>query len=45
MMPFWMLTLGTKLLGEGSSIKIPYGELATSLLVLTIPVAIGLLIK
>lgn len=45
MMPFWMLTLGSKLLGSESSIKIPYGNLATSLLALTIPVAIGLLIK
>lgn len=44
-MPFWMVTLGSRLLGPDSSIEIPYANLAISLLMLTIPIAIGMIIK
>ncbi|XP_018022496.1 uncharacterized protein LOC108678553 isoform X2 [Hyalella azteca] len=45
MMPTWMYLLGSKLLGEGSSITIPYMNLITSLIGFSVPLFIGLLIK
>jgi len=45
MMPFWMMTLGSLLIDEESSFQVPYLNLFLSLVSLTIPIAIGLLIK
>jgi len=45
MMPFWMLTLGSLLIDENSSFEIPYINLIGSLVSLTVPIGIGLLIK
>jgi len=45
MMPFWMMTLGSLLTGGESSFTIPYLNLIGSLVALTVPIGIGLLIK
>ncbi|XP_063612531.1 ileal sodium/bile acid cotransporter-like [Penaeus indicus] len=45
MMPLWMFTLGQKLLSQNSNVKIPFGNLAGSLISLTVPVIIGIFIK
>ncbi|KAK8733163.1 hypothetical protein OTU49_006497, partial [Cherax quadricarinatus] len=45
MMPLWMYTLGGKLLEENANLKIPYGNLAGSLISLTLPVAVGIFIR
>nr|XP_045584540.1 uncharacterized protein LOC123746811 isoform X1 [Procambarus clarkii] len=45
MMPLWMFTLGGKLLEENANLRIPYGNLAGSLISLTLPVGIGIFIR
>ncbi|XP_045584542.1 hepatic sodium/bile acid cotransporter [Procambarus clarkii] len=44
MMPLWMFTLGGKLL-EDADIKIPFSTLAISLVSLTVPITIGIIIR
>lgn len=44
MMPFWMFTLGAKLLHEGN-LTVPYVNLLTSLIFMTVPLLIGVAIQ
>lgn len=45
MMPLWMFTLGSNLLEENDNIQIPFANLAISLVALTVPVCIGIIIR
>ncbi|KAK7067112.1 hypothetical protein SK128_011282 [Halocaridina rubra] len=45
MMPLWLFTLGKSLLDENDNLQIPYSNLAVSLIGLTIPVSIGMIVK
>lgn len=45
MMPLWLFTLGKKLLESNANLKIPFGNLATSLVTLTLPIVIGIIIR
>jgi sodium/bile acid cotransporter 3/5 len=46
MMPFWMFVLGKEIITTNNAkVKIPYANLAFSLIGMTIPLAIGLLIQ
>ncbi|KAK4314773.1 hypothetical protein Pmani_013974 [Petrolisthes manimaculis] len=45
MMPMWLFTLGRKLLESNANLKIPFGNLATSLVTLTLPIGIGIFIR
>ncbi|KAK4327362.1 hypothetical protein Pmani_002190 [Petrolisthes manimaculis] len=44
-MPLWLFTLGRRLLHENDDLQVPFGNLVASLISLTIPVAIGVLIR
>ncbi|XP_042216405.1 ileal sodium/bile acid cotransporter-like isoform X3 [Homarus americanus] len=45
MMPLWMYTLGTSLTSENNYMKVPFANLAISLVSLTVPTGIGMFIK
>lgn len=45
MMPLWMFTLGEQLLQENTDLQIPFGNMAGSLISLTVPVCIGIIIR
>ncbi|KAI9555076.1 hypothetical protein GHT06_017591 [Daphnia sinensis] len=45
MMPLWLWLLSGFFLPEGSSVKVPYVNMAISLILLTFPLGIGLLIR
>ena len=45
MMPLWMFTLGQQITKAGGDIQVPYQGIVSSLLVLTAPSVIGMLIR
>lgn len=45
MMPLWIFLLSGFFLPEGSAVQVPYLDLAISLILLTVPISIGLLIR
>lgn len=45
MMPLWLWLLSGFFLPEGSSVQVPYLDMAISLILLTFPLGIGLLIR
>ena len=45
MMPLWMFTLGSRITQRGGDIEIPYQGIVTSLIVLTAPSVIGMLLR
>ena len=44
-MPLWLWLLSGFFLPEGSSVKVPYDNMALSLILLTVPLGIGLMIR
>ena len=45
MMPLWIFLLSGFFLPEGSVVQVPYLDLAISLILLTIPISMGLIIR
>ena len=45
MMPFWLWLLSGHFLNENSVVKVPFKDIILSLVFLTFPLAIGLLIR
>ena len=45
MMPFWLWLLAGYFLDENSMVQVPFVDIALSLIFLTIPIGIGLLIR
>jgi hypothetical protein len=45
MMPLWLWLLSGFFLPEGSSVKVPYVNMTLSLILLTVPLGIGILIR
>ncbi|KAF0297662.1 Sodium/bile acid cotransporter [Amphibalanus amphitrite] len=45
MMPLWMFTLGRKIASSGHDIQVPYQGIVSSLLVLTAPSVIGMVLR
>ena len=45
MMPFWLWLLSGYFVSEGSVVKVPFLDIALSLIFLTLPLGIGLLIR
>ena len=45
MMPFWMFTLGSQITADGGNIQVPYQGIVSSLLVLTTPSVIGMVLR
>ena len=45
MMPLWLWLLSGFFLPEGSAVQVPYLDMAVSLILLTVPLGIGLLIR
>ena len=44
-MPLWLWLLSGFFLPEGSAVQVPYLDMAVSLILLTVPLGIGLLIR
>jgi sodium/bile acid cotransporter 3/5 len=45
MMPLWLWLLSPFFLPPGSSVQVPFLDMAVSLILLTVPLGIGLLIR
>ncbi|CAL4064562.1 unnamed protein product, partial [Meganyctiphanes norvegica] len=45
MMPIWLYTLGAKLLEDNDNLQVPFGNLVATLIFLTIPITIGIILK